>query len=240
MCHRVIQQAACALSTLAQDAVVAITIAAAGAIQPHVRLLGADCHEVSRYNACGALMGLAQNHWCCIVIALAGAVPPLVRLLGRNAPHGVPQIAAGALWMLAHGNAENSAAIAAAGAIPLLVLLLRPGSPALAQRDAAGALGALAQAKPDTAATIAAAGAIPPLVQLLGPARVQPRGCPWSKVQLEAALALMCLSLDVAEPIRRVGSIPALQVLLRSAGLDHETRSIASQTLWLLEHHLVP
>jgi hypothetical protein len=72
-------------------------VAAAGAIPPLVRLLGAGTPDAARMNAAVVLMFLAKNSGIAASIAAAGAIPLLVLLLSPGTSASVQDNAVAAL-----------------------------------------------------------------------------------------------------------------------------------------------
>ncbi|KAG1667620.1 hypothetical protein FOA52_001674 [Chlamydomonas sp. UWO 241] len=224
------QEASGALSALARNADIAVTMFAAGAIPPLVQLLGADSRDLHQ-NASSALMYLALIAEIEVAIDAVSAITPLVCLLGPGSTAETQSNAAGALVNLAD-NAASGDAIAAAGAIEPLVRLLEQGvqegvQGGVPEENAAKALKALA-ADTEIAVTIAAAGAIPPLVLLLGQGSTA-----GMHAKASGALGLLAANAEIAVTIADAGAIAPLVRLLEQ-GVQEGVQEKAAGALEVL------
>ena len=157
------EQAAGALSRLADNTDNGVAIAQAGAIEPLVALLKSGS-EGGQEAAAAALCHLVESLTDAdmqVAIVRAGAIEPLVALV-RGDRAKAQEAAAFVLASLALHNADNQAAIALAGAVEPLVTMMRLGSPP-ARRAAIVALLPLASMA-DTLVAFAQPGDLKPLI----------------------------------------------------------------------------
>ncbi|KAG1667260.1 hypothetical protein FOA52_012548 [Chlamydomonas sp. UWO 241] len=181
-------------------------VAAAGAVRPLMRLLGAVAGDGMLLSSVYAPTPLTWDAGIAHTIAAAGAIPPLVRLLGCR-DEQVQMRAADMLGEIGV-SAEDSDSIAIAGAIPALVQLLTRGDKAGAHRAATAALGKLS-ANLNIAHMTVAVGAVALLLQLLGP-----RSSALMRCNAAGALSDLAKHDVIAARIVAAGAIPPLARLL--------------------------
>ena len=141
--------------------------------------------------------------------------------LRRMTIAAAPKEMAGAIWSMAHENADNQAALAQAGAISPLIEMLR-GEPS-GYRDAAGALWALA-ADESTQLLIANANAIGPLVAILNA-----RGPALEAHETAAgALGVLARTAKIRSTIAEAGAIVPLVELFNMQSMEAKVQASAA------------
>eukprot|EP00964_Phaeocystis_antarctica_P134605 scaffold98864_cov59-Phaeocystis_antarctica.AAC.6 len=223
------EQAAAALSRLADNTDYGVAIAQAGATEPLVALLKSGSKGVQEA-AAAALCHLTESLTDAdmqVAIVRAGAIKPLVALVrGRSAK--AQEAAAFVLAGLALHNADNQAAIALAGAVEPLVTMIRLGSPPT-RRAATLALLHLASMA-DTLVAFAQPGNLEALIAwtIGGTAEAQDRGdCAEAReVASDLLSRLAANSVEIKRAIEREGGVGGQRRLIGgSAGALHSLGS---------------